>query len=124
MRILLALTLIATIAACLSAPAEAARASKTKMLNRCDTKFAACEHKCDIAPNTTATEFKKCNDACDRAWKSCYRNVDIAYPSRRGGGSDGDITFGTEGVDEGVDEGEGSNRMSTPNHDIFQMFMD
>ena len=64
----------------------AQRASREKMLNRCDTKFAECDDKCDKAPNTTPKKYKACQNKCTTSWQACYRRVDEVNPAHTGGG--------------------------------------
>ena len=77
----------------------AKRASKAKMLARCEQKALACEQACDqeysdvVNDNSPrSAQYRACNDKCDQRLRTCRRNVDIAYPARTGGGggSEGD----------------------------------
>src|SRR5262245_5108633 len=79
----------------------AKRASKAKMLARCEQKALACEQACDqeysdvVNDNSPrSAQYRACNDKCEDRLRNCRRNVDIAYPARTGGGG------GSEGDDE------------------------
>ena len=62
----------------------AQRASRDKMLFRCDIKFVECDTKCDTAPNTTPKKFKACEDKCTSSLHACYRRVDEVNPAHTG----------------------------------------
>ena len=62
------------------------RASREKMLFRCEIKYVECEDKCDKAPNTTPKKYKACNDRCANSLQACYRRVDEVNPAHTGGG--------------------------------------
>ncbi len=64
----------------------AQRASREKMLFRCEIKYVECEDKCDKAPNATPKKYKACNDKCANSLHACYRRVDEVNPAHTGGG--------------------------------------
>jgi hypothetical protein len=62
-------------------------ATKTKrdeLLDKCDSRYIACESKCDGIIDIN-NQVEKCRAECTRKHNICTRNVKEAYPARTGG---------------------------------------
>lgn len=76
----------------------AKRASREKMLRRCEQKALACEQACDAQFSNVLNDnspgnaqYRACNDKCEANVRKCRRMVDEINPARTGGegGSEG-----------------------------------
>jgi hypothetical protein len=57
------------------------------LLDKCDSRYIACESKCDLLIDING-QVEKCRQECTRKHNICTRNVKDAYPARTGGTGD------------------------------------
>ncbi len=97
--IFLVLMAVAVFSLSVSDGFAAKRASREKMLQRCEQRALECEQKCDkdysdvvndLSPR--AGQYKACNAKCEDRVRKCRKRVDEINPARtggEGGGSEG-----------------------------------